>query len=146
MMENASVSGLEANFLAIASNGGASVTSLRWVDETMWQGTQRISARRLPLSASAASAPEAATIAGSIGQKRRSCTKTSLDNLGWLLACRRNTMKLIGYGKVDAGQRRPFWSPRHCLKHTRGSHAGHGSHCRKYVPARRRAGGYFALR
>ena len=69
MIENASASGLDANFLAIVSNGGASVTSLRRVGDTIWQVTQRISARRLPLSASAASVADAASSAGSSEKK-----------------------------------------------------------------------------
>jgi hypothetical protein len=39
--ENASVSGLVANFCAIVSNGGASATSLRWPGATTWQVTPR---------------------------------------------------------------------------------------------------------
>src|SRR6516225_3284148 len=43
--ENASVSGLVANFRAITSNGGASGTSLRWLGATTWHVTHRDSAR-----------------------------------------------------------------------------------------------------
>src|SRR6266581_8392556 len=77
-IENASISGLEENFRAITSNGGASVTSRRWLGETIWQVTHRVSARRLPLSASAASAADATSIAGNIKQKRNSGTKDSI--------------------------------------------------------------------
>jgi hypothetical protein len=68
--ENASISGLRPNFLAITSNGGASATCPRWSGSMAWHGTQRACARRLPLSASAASAAGASRIAGSSKQNR----------------------------------------------------------------------------
>src|SRR5262249_53489868 len=79
--ENARVSGLVANFRAITSNGGASVTSLRWSGATIWQGTHLIAARRRPLSASAASAADATKIPATGQHKRSSRTKASVDNL-----------------------------------------------------------------
>lgn len=70
---NASVSGLRLNFLAMTSNGGASATCLRWSGSMAWHGTQRACARRLPLSASAASAAGASRIAGSSRENRSDC-------------------------------------------------------------------------
>ena len=68
--ENASISGLRPNFLAMTSNGGASATCLSWSGSMAWHGTQRACARRLPLSTSAASAAGASRIVGSSKQNR----------------------------------------------------------------------------
>jgi hypothetical protein len=78
---NASVSGLVANFRAITSNGGASGTSLRWVGDTIWQLTHRVSAMCRPLSASAASAADATKTAATTKEEQSSCTKPSLNDL-----------------------------------------------------------------
>jgi hypothetical protein len=79
--ENARLSGLGANFRAITSNGGASVTSLRWPGVTIWHVTHRVSATRLPLSTSAASAIDATQIPVTSEQKRSGCTDPSIKHL-----------------------------------------------------------------
>src|SRR5215470_3611680 len=75
---NASSSGVNANFLAIVSNGGASATSRRWADPTAWQVTHLASARRLPLSASAANAVDPRPIVDNIRQERSRSTECLL--------------------------------------------------------------------
>ena len=79
--ENASVSGLVANFRAITSNGGASAMSLRCVGDTIWQLMHRASARRLPLSASAAAAADTTRLAATIKEKPISRTGSSVEYL-----------------------------------------------------------------
>jgi hypothetical protein len=86
--ENARVSGLVANFRAITSNGAASVTSLRWFGATIWHPAQRISARRRPLSASAASAADAREIAISSEENWSSRKRTLLKHSSVGLASR----------------------------------------------------------
>ena len=59
--ENAIISRLLPNLLAIRSNGGASATCLPWFGSMAWQEAQRACAKRFPLSASAAKRAASAT-------------------------------------------------------------------------------------
>jgi len=71
--ENAIISGLLPNLLAIRSNGGASATCLPWFGSMAWQEAQRACAKRFPLSASAAKDADTSSSNGSRKHKELSC-------------------------------------------------------------------------
>src|SRR6516165_6483826 len=79
--ENAIISGLLPNLLAIRSNGGASATCLPWFGSMAWQEAQRACAKRFPLSESAVAAKDADTSSSNGNRKHKELSCPFLGDL-----------------------------------------------------------------